>query len=141
MRKFIIFAVAFLAIGISSKTFAQVRTEEAPEKIMPKSSFDETAARRQLEPGNATINGKACGIFDGRNAPASDITVHLYPDTPYIREWVKLGEKYRWYGISMVDAAFETRIDAKTVDAGRFKFTKLKPGKYYVQGYGYNWKC
>lgn len=134
--KFTIFVIAFLAAGFLTETLAQVRVESPPQKIMPKTSFDEAAARKQLEPGNATINGKGCGFFDGRSVPAGDITVSLYPDNPYIREWIKLGEKHRWYGVSMVDAAFDNRIDALTDEAGRFKFTNIKPGKYYVQGYG-----
>lgn len=136
--KFTIFVIAVLAAGFLTETLAQVRVESPPPKIMPKTSFDEAAAKKQLEPGNTTITGKGCGFFDGSRVPvaAGEITIHLYPDTPYIREWIKLGETNRWYGVSMVDAAFDNRIDALTDEAGRFKFTKIKPGKYYVQGYG-----
>lgn len=141
----------FLAAGLSTTVLSQVRVEDAPQKIMPKGSFDEAAAKTQLAAGTAGINGKACGIFGGSRwssggwrrsssggtrVPASGIIISLYPDTPYLREWLKLGEKHGFGAVTMVKPAWDARIDAQTDAEGRFKFTKLKKGKYYLYGYG-----
>ncbi len=114
--------------------------------LYPESSFDSVVARNALSYGNSTIEGvtftKPKTQF-GYKAPlakriyGANILVTLFPVTPYFTEWYNLrrakeGKRTVCY---MSDQAFRFRIETKTDDYGRFKFEKMKPGKYFLQAF------
>lgn len=135
MKKIIIFTFILLAIGISNESRAQIRTEQPPDKIIPQTPFDEAAAKQSLAEGTSMIQGVACSITEGRVYMAENTTVTLYPDTPHLREWIKLGNDKGFAVVRMSPAATKYRIEATTDEGGRFQFTKIKPGKYFLLSY------
>lgn len=100
--------------------------------LSPKSRFDAVAARNALKPGNAVIRGQACGMLSGAIAYASHVS--LFPATPYLEELLRL-EKTAKPGRDQVapePEALKVMMTAKADARGRFQFSKMKPGRYYL---------
>jgi hypothetical protein len=59
----------------------------------------------------------------------------LFPVTPYFEEFYDMRKKYenKKTTVYMSEEAFKYRVEALTDNRGRFKFEKLKPGKYYLE--------
>jgi hypothetical protein len=59
----------------------------------------------------------------------------LFPVTPYFEEFYNMRKKYenKKTTVYMSEEAFKYRVEALTDNRGRFKFEKLKPGKYYLE--------
>ena len=123
-------------------------------EVRAKTPFDTELARRALEPGNSQIVGTVVAIV---NAPKSydpslsarefkeNVEVYLYPVTPHLREFVDLQKS-----LAKRPGLFEARRApgqhklvadpdmlnfqrvTKTDKYGRYAFTSLKPGQYYV---------
>ncbi|GGI25974.1 hypothetical protein GCM10008119_20330 [Pedobacter mendelii] len=68
---------------------------------------------------------------------AANVTVTLYPVTTYFEEWYRLRKKEenKKTSVYMSQEAFHWRITVQTDAYGRFKFTKMKPGKYFIQSF------
>ena len=100
--------------------------------LEPKSRFDAAAAREALKPGNAVIRGQACGGMNGALAYASSVV--LLPATPYLEELLDLEKKAKSGRDSIVPEpeALSTRMVAKADAEGRFQFSRMKPGRYYL---------
>lgn len=135
LTKLIIFTVALLIIGTTTQIFGQVRVEPAPDKLVPRTPFDEATAKQALAEGTSVIKGVACSIIDRQTYFARTTKVKLYPDTPHLREWLKLGNDKGFNIVSMSPEAYKYRLEATTDQGGRFQFTKMKPGKYYLLAY------
>lgn len=111
--------------------------EKAPASIKllePGTSFDLAATKSALEPGNSIIAGQACGGYKGTLVLASHKKVYIYPASPYWEELVKLQHRAK-PGKERVmpdPAALTTRMEATTDDKGRFQFSRMKPGRYYL---------
>lgn len=100
--------------------------------LEPKSKFEAAAARDALKPGSSSIRGQACGGVKGAMAYASSVA--LYPATPYLEELLRL-EKAAKPGRDQVTPdpdALKIRMVAKADSEGRFQFSKMKPGRYYL---------
>jgi hypothetical protein len=112
--------------------------------IYPTVSFDSIVAKKALAYGNTTIEGIAytkprnqIGTKVPLSKPifAANTTVVLFPVTPYLEEWLRLRhekESKRTH-VYMSNDAFKYRIVEKTDEYGRFKFEKMKPGRYFIQ--------
>lgn len=101
--------------------------------VSPKSRFDAAAARAALKPGNAAIRGQACGgAANGALAYASSVA--LFPATPYLEELLRLEKTSRPGRDTLVPEpdALTIRMVAKADSEGRFQFSRMKPGRYYL---------
>lgn len=142
-KKSIVASVVLLMLS-GAATQAQVRTEEAPEpqvrEVSPEMSFDAAAAASALAAGSATIKGKACALVEKRVFAAADRTVILFPDSPYINEYIRLRDKNRLRDgvkdpgvhVGLPENVYKYRIEAKTDSDGNFRITRLRPGRYYL---------
>ncbi|MBZ4189394.1 hypothetical protein [Niabella beijingensis] len=143
--RLLLFGVLFFAKASSG----QVRTIEAEPKIKtlyPEATFDSAMALSMLAKGTASIKGqvsiKPRNQFGGKAPLAksylgSNMVVSLFPVTPYLEKWYQYRQQRegKTIIIAMSPLAYQSRIDTKTDDKGYFKFTELKPGKYFLQTY------
>lgn len=112
------------------------RTTPPPEIkniLKPPVVFDAAAAKAALEPGMAAITGTACTSRGGLQL-ASNQKVLLFPDTPYLREFIKHVRRAK-PGRDRVDADpdfLATRLEGMTNSKGEFQFARMKPGSYYL---------
>lgn len=104
--------------------------------IYPDARFDPEQAKRIKETGKSTINGLVCYAssvqYIGKDIPR-DVRVSLYPVTPYLEAWYKLRNKSGKKQVAMVSEAISMRYDVRTDHQGKFSFTELRPGKYFIQ--------
>jgi len=118
---------------------------EAQNTYYPQAFFDKKMAREMLSFGNSTIEGVASTKQKGKfgikpllgekhYAPKGTV-VMLFPVTPYFDEFYSMRRKYenRKTTVYMSEDAFKYKLEALTDDYGRFKFEKLKPGKYLIR--------
>ncbi|GAA4213811.1 hypothetical protein GCM10022289_46460 [Pedobacter jeongneungensis] len=110
----------------------------------PQVPFDSVDAKSRLALGKSTIEGTAFtrlkngyGMKVGSKILAKNVEVTLYPVTSYFEEWFNLRKKMenKKNSVYMSEQAFRYRITIKTDDYGRFKFTQMKPGKYFIQSF------
>lgn len=132
-----LFLIISLFTGIFS--FAQKNT------FYPQTFFDKKQAQEMISYGKSTIEGVASTKQKnayGFKAPLAKkqyaregTVVMLFPCTEYFNEWYKLRSKKenKKTQILMSEDAFKYRIEATTDAYGRFKFEKMKPGKYYLE--------
>lgn len=103
-------------------------------KLRPKSTFDAAAARRALEEGSGTIEGVACTVHAGVRTRAFGMPIALFPVTPYLHEFLELSRSAK-EGRDQLDidpAFFQHVLVGETNDNGAFRFSRLKPGRYYL---------
>ena len=109
---------------------------EGQRKVLfPQAEFDKNLAAIALQQGNSTLIGKGCAIFDGRRFSASNVRVMLYPVTTYFEKWYQLREKKedKSTNVYINREAAKYAISVQTNGDGKFVFSRLKPGKYFVQ--------
>lgn len=112
-------------------------------QLFPASDFDAKAAGSALNYGTATLIGKACVnkgglgsyVLGGRKFSAGNVAVFLYPVTPYLEKWHQLREKKetKKTGVFLNGEVSRYKLSAVTNSKGEFVFSRLKPGKYFVQ--------
>lgn len=117
----------------------------AQNTYYPQAFFDKKMARDMLAFGNSTIEGvastkqkTALGIkplLGEKHYAKQGTVIMLFPVTPYFEEFYSMRKKYesKKTTVYMSEEAFKYRVEALTDDHGRFKFEKLKPGKYYIE--------
>jgi hypothetical protein len=117
----------------------------AQNTYYPQAFFDKKMARDMLGFGNSTIEGvastkqkTALGIkplLGEKHYAKQGTVIMLFPVTPYFEEFYDMRRKYenKKNTVYMSEEAFKYRVEALTDDRGRFKFEKLKPGKYYIE--------
>lgn len=115
----------------------------------PMAQFDATEAAEMLGVGNITIEGVASTkqnasvygikfkdpLRKSQKAKAGTLVL-LIPCTDYFYEWQKVKKKdgkKKNVIVVMSDEAFYYRKEAKTDAEGKFIFTNMKPGKYYLE--------
>ncbi len=112
----------------------------------PELSFDAKEAKEATLEGSSTIRGilftkvKTFGLYKAPLTPktyGTYQTVTLYPVTSYFEEWYQLRKEKenRNTRIYMSEEALFYRITTTTDGYGRFEFTKMKPGKYFLQAF------
>lgn len=118
---------------------------EAQNTYYPQVFFDKKLARERLGFGNSTIEGVASTkqktslgikpLLGERHYAKEGTVVMLFPVTPYFEEFYDMRKKYenKKTTVYMSEEAFKYRVEALTDNRGRFKFEKLKPGKYYLE--------
>jgi hypothetical protein len=125
---------------VSAFTFSK-----AQNTYYPQAFFDKKLAQDMIGYGKSTLEGVASTkqknnwgikplLAEKHYAPKGTV-VMLFPVTPYFDEFYKMRKKYenKKTTVYMSEEAFKYRIEALTDDYGRFKFEKLKPGKYYLE--------
>lgn len=130
------FFILFLLLGIFSN---------AQNKLFPQAFFDKKQAEQMLALGTATIEGEAStkqktgygfkGPLAKKQVAPDGTLVTLYPLTPYFEEFIKLRKQKenKKTVVYISDEAYKYRLETKTDAYGRFKFEKLKPGKYFLE--------
>jgi len=119
-------------------------TAQTKNAYYPQVPFDSVQAKQMLGLGKSSIEGVAFTKEKtnlGYKAPlgpkilAQNVVVTLFPVTPYFEEWYKLRKKVenKKNSVFMSEQAFRFRITVNTDEYGRFKFTQMKPGKYFIQ--------
>lgn len=118
---------------------------QAQNTYYPQAFFDKKMAREMLSFGNSTIEGVASTkqknnwgikpLLGGKHYAPKGTVVMLFPVTPYFDEFYSMRRKYenKKTTVYMSEDAFKYKLEALTDDYGRFKFEKLKPGKYYLE--------
>ncbi|MCU0237860.1 MAG: tetratricopeptide repeat protein [Pyrinomonadaceae bacterium] len=103
--------------------------------LFPNAEFDTDLAKRALEQGSSTLIGRACAYYDGYKFDAANAKVVLYPVTPYFEKWYDLREKREDDKTSVFinKEATKYALITQANSEGRFVFSRLKPGKYFVQ--------
>lgn len=138
MRKLQIIMLSLLI----TTTFFSANAQKAA--YYPQVPFDSLQAKSMLALGTSSIEGvaitgpKSTLGYRTPLAPkikAANVQVTLFPVTTYFEEWYRLrkNEENKKTSIYMSEEAFRWRITAQTDEYGRFKFTKMKPGKYFIQ--------
>lgn len=118
---------------------------KAQNTYYPQAFFDKKMAREMLSFGNSTIEGVASTkqknnwgikpLLGQKHYAPKGTVVMLFPVTPYFEEFYNMRKKYenKKTTVYMSEDAFKYKLEALTDDYGRFKFEKLKPGKYYME--------
>lgn len=120
--------------------------QRAEEKIFPQQKFDPVAAKQGLAKGTTTLTGKAITqatpgkskkwALGAATLIGINVTVELYPLTPYFEEWYNLKQKKEsWQKrryVYMDTEAYKYKLTAVTNEKGQFEFHNLKPGKYVL---------
>ncbi|MGA9648570.1 hypothetical protein [Pedobacter sp.] len=107
----------------------------------PQVPFDSLQAINMLGLGTSSIEGLAYAKVPGKWGPekiyAKNVVVTLFPVTTYFSDWYRLrkNEANKKTSVYMSEQAFKYRITVQTDDYGRFKFVKMKPGKYFIQSF------
>ncbi|UIR56774.1 hypothetical protein LZQ00_02900 [Sphingobacterium sp. SRCM116780] len=108
-------------------------------KLFAKTPFDADAAKVALKEGNSTIKGKAyLSASSGETITGNQVTVILFPVTPYLEEYLKLKKQENPQKLKFAyinPDAWKNRLEVKTNEYGDFVFTKMKPGDYYLECY------
>lgn len=131
--------IIFFGTWVNS-AYSQVRfspTPVAPEEqervIVPKTKFDKAVALLALEKGNSTIKGTACWRVEDLGSRAKNVPILLLPVTAHLEELIRLRKKAK-QGEAVLQSPEVLKTSILTVadDEGRFQFTELKPGRYYL---------
>jgi hypothetical protein len=127
-------ALSITVLILSSVHFAYA--QKAPEWVLPTTPFNEAETAKLMERGTATIQGTATLKKKGKdNFGVKGSQILLFPVTPYFTEFLELKKKFnsRKKQATMGRIAFTYRAEGRFVDdKGSFRFTNLKPGKYYI---------
>ncbi|NJM52464.1 MAG: hypothetical protein HC846_03145, partial [Blastocatellia bacterium] len=111
--------------------------------LFPPVEFDANLAANALQQGNSTMIGRACasvknglwGLGGTERFKATNVRVVLYPATPYLEKWYQLREKKedKKTGVFINREAQRYAMITQTNSNGEFVFSRLKPGKYFIQ--------
>ncbi len=115
----------------------------ARRTLFPSAEFDPALAKNALQQGTSTLIGRACayvqngmwGLGGSERFDASNVRVALFPVTPYLDTWHELREKKedKKTGIFINREAQKHALVTQTNGKGEFVFSRLKPGKYFLQ--------
>ena len=124
---------------ILTSSFFKVNAQKTA--YYPQVPFDSLQAKSMLGLGTSSIEGlayaKVPGQWGSKKLYATNVVVTLFPVTAYFNEWYKLRGKLenKKNSVYMSEQAFRYRITVQTDEYGRFKFDKMKPGKYFLQSF------
>ncbi|RZL61803.1 MAG: hypothetical protein EOO93_11980 [Pedobacter sp.] len=124
---------------ILTSSFFKVNAQKTA--YYPQVPFDSLQAKSMLGLGTSSIEGlayaKVPGQWGSKKLYATNVVVTLFPVTAYFNEWYKLRGKLenKINSVYMSEQAFRYRITVQTDEYGRFKFDKMKPGKYFLQSF------
>lgn len=111
--------------------------------LFPPAEFDANLAANAFQQGNSTLIGRACasvknglwGLGGTERFKATNVRVVLFPATPYLEKWYQLREKKedKKTGVFINREAQRYAMMTQTNSNGEFVFSRLKPGKYFIQ--------
>lgn len=141
MKSIISLLAVVIFVGCNPIKEADRKASSAEVKtIYPTQTFDSLLAKKMLSPGNATIKGV---IYKKTNKMAlvggktygQNVTIELFPATPYLLEWHDLKEKKedQHTKVYASQEAYKYRRYVISDGYGRFAFDNIRPGKYYLQ--------
>lgn len=139
--------IVFLLFTLSCNPIKQTQRKASKSQIeilYPNVPFDSVSAKCALAYGNTSIEGVAFTkpkTQFGYKAPfaskiyAKEVAVLLFPVTPYFEEWYRLrkNKEGKMTQVYMSNEAFRFHLSTQTDTYGRFKFDKMKPGRYFLQ--------
>ncbi len=137
-------ASVFLLSCSAQKEADRMAERNTVKTIYPESAFDSIAAKQALSYGTSSIKGvvftKPKTQF-GYNAPLApriygkNLRITLLPVTPYFEAWYNLRKEKENKNtiVYMSKQSFRFRLEALSDEYGRFKFERLKPGRYFLQ--------
>lgn len=141
MKSFILLFAVVIVFGCNPLKEADRKASSSEVKALyPTQTFDSLLAKKMLSPGNAIIKGV---IYKKTNKMAlvggktygQNVTIELFPVTPYLLEWHDLKEKKedRLTKVYASEEAYRYRRSVISDGYGRFSFDNIRPGKYYLQ--------
>jgi len=99
MKSFIYFVLGTITLGCNPLKEADRRASSSEVKALyPSQNFDSVLAKKMLILGNATIKGviykktNQLALVGGKTY-GQNVTIELFPATPYLLEWHDLKEK------------------------------------------------
>ncbi len=129
-----------LSVFVLMHTTSIYAQDNTVKVYFPQVFFDSADAANRLQEGLSTISGvcftrvhKEGSFMPGAKHYAVNETVMLFPYTEYFAEWYNLKYDNPKANIIMTRQAFAQRLETKTDQFGNFTFTKMKPGKYYIE--------
>ena len=141
MKSIIYLFAAAIVVGCNPLKEADRKASSSEVKVLyPTQTFDSLLAKNMLSLGNASIKGV---IYKKTNKMAlvggktygQNVTIELFPATPYLLEWHDLREKKedRHTKVYASQEAYKYHRYVISDSYGRFTFENLRPGKYYLQ--------
>ncbi|MBP3402728.1 MAG: carboxypeptidase regulatory-like domain-containing protein [Alphaproteobacteria bacterium] len=132
MKPFFVFFMALLAFGCSDQETGYERFDKMVG-AKRHAEFDINQYRPYMKKGKSRIEGKFCIALDnGRKKCPPDQLVLLNPVTDYSTEWFERYWKNGELLESPNDEAARRSKMVRTNKYGRFVFSSLPPGEYYV---------
>lgn len=101
--------------------------------VSPTSSFNAAVAAQNLKEGNATIKGIVVLKAKKRTGTNIKQEIYLFPATPYFEEFLSLKKKNKKKKVVTNEEFLSAKRSAKINDeTGKFIFSNVKPGNYYL---------
>ena len=130
-----------MVIGCNPLKEADRKASSSEVKVLyPTQTFDSLLAKKMLSSDNASIKGiiyKETNnmALAGGKTYGQNVTIELFPATPYLLEWHDLKEKKedRKTKVYASQEAYRYRRYVISDSYGRFTFDNIRPGKYYLQ--------
>jgi hypothetical protein len=139
-----VFILLFLSASLLGRSQYVEKERDDTIRLMAKTPFDTVAARNALGYGSSAIKGvaftkqkNAWGMRVGARIYANRIKVLLFPETPYLLEYLELKKKENYKKLKIAYLSKEAwyyHYEAITNSVGEFTFPNLKPGRYYLEG-------
>jgi tetratricopeptide (TPR) repeat protein len=117
--------------------------ENVRRALFPATEFDAKTAAEAIKEGSSTLTGRACayvrnglwGLGGTERFDAAKVRVALFPWSPYLQQWYELRERKedKDTGVFIGQEAQQQALQTKTNQKGEFVFSRLKPGKYFLQ--------
>jgi hypothetical protein len=139
----LILLISFFLIRCSPLSNADGLSKKNEQVILyPDSPLNVEKAKSQIAKGKSTIRGilyqkvNKMAVIGGKTF-GKNIKVTLFPVNEYFMEWYNLREKKETKSttVYMSNDAFSFRIEVTTDEYGRFTFSEMKPGKYFLQAF------
>jgi hypothetical protein len=103
--------------------------------VKPTVPFNPQEIENALKEGNSTITGQAFAKTQGGDVKyGAGNTINLIPLTPYVEQAINLSNKANAFTTVDIDKRMFDYAKKTTADGtGKFKFTDLSSGKYYLE--------
>ena len=102
--------------------------------VKPTIPFNPQEIENALKEGNSTITGQAFTTKRGDVKYSAGETINLIPLTPYVEQAINLSNKANAFTTVDIDKRMFDYAKKTTADGtGKFKFTGLSSGKYYLE--------
>lgn len=117
--------------------------QNARRALYPNLEFDSKLAESAIQQGTSTLIGRACayvkngtwGLGGTERFDARNVRVLMFPVTPYLEKWYQLRDQKEdnKTGVFINRESQKYALISETNEKGEFVFSRLKPGKYFIQ--------